>query len=82
MLIKVLPHKGFKIRLWLPMGAMKWRWVYRSIGRHSEGTFDFNALGAMMPRLVKEVRKYIRRHGHFNLVEIKSHDGDYVLIRL
>jgi hypothetical protein len=82
MTIKVLPKDGPKIRLWLPMGVLKWRVIYRALNKHSESSFDFRALSQLMPKAVKELRGFIRRHGHFNLVEVRSSDGTYVLIRL
>jgi len=82
MTIKVLPKSGPHIRLWLPMGALKLRFVYRILDKKSQGSFDFKTLGHTMPKIIQGLKKYIRRNGHFNLVEVKSHDGDYVLIRL
>ncbi|MFA5236060.1 MAG: hypothetical protein WC399_04395 [Bacilli bacterium] len=82
MTIKVLPKDGPRIRLWLPLGVLKWRVIYRALNKRSKASFDFKDLGELMPRAVKEARRFIRRHGHFNLVEVQSADGTYVLIRL
>ena len=82
MTIKVYPNDGPKIRLWIPTGAMKWRVIYRALEKRSKGSFDFASLGAKMPALVKELRRYVRRHGHFNLIEVRDKDGTYVLIRV
>lgn len=82
MTIKVYPKSGPHIRIWLPMGALKLRFVYRILDKKSQGLFDFTTFGNTMPKIIIGLRQFIRQNGHFTLVEVKSHDGDYVLIRL
>ncbi len=82
MTVKVFPKEGPKIRLWLPTGVLKWRVIYSALNKRSKASFDFKALGSLMPKAIKALRRFIKRHGHFNLVEVKSSDGTYVLIRL
>jgi len=82
MVIKVFPKHGPRIFLWLPLGAAKWRIFRHAIIKNRRGEADLVALFDSMPALVKAARQYVRRHGHFKLVEVMSHNGDYILIRV
>lgn len=82
MTIKVLPKGGPNIRLWLPLGALKWRIVYRALEQGNQSAFDFKTLRDNAPAIVRALRAYVRRSGHFDLVNIHSHDGTIVKIRV
>jgi hypothetical protein len=83
MTVKVFPKEGPKIRLWLPTGVLKWRILYSALNKRSKASFDFKTLRFFNAEGHQGIGRFIRRHGHFNLVEVKSSGtGTYVLIRL
>ncbi len=82
MIVKVLPRGGPYIRLWLPLGALRWRFIYRMIDKNEHSTFDFNELLNIAKPLLKAIRTYVRQHGHFDLVKIEDHEGTKIQIRI
>lgn len=82
MTIKVLPMDGPKIRLWLPLGAIKWRIIYRALDKGNKSGYDFGNLRLIAPKLVHALRAYVRKNGHFDLVNIRASDGTIVKIRV
>ena len=80
-IIKENGKKVFNLRL--PLSLLKSKFITKAIAKKSNGVhINTKELSKIAPNLYKEIRKYIKQHGHFNLVEIKSHDGSEVTIKL
>ena len=80
-IIKENGKKAFNLSL--PLSLLKSKFITKYIAKKSNGVhIDTKELSKIVPSLYKEIKKYIKLHGHFNLVEIKSHDGSEVIIRL
>jgi|GEM_PF-1348750 len=82
MVIKVLTKRGPRIRIWMPLGVAKWHIVRHAIIKSSHHDENVITLVGLLPQLVKAARRYVRRHGHLTIVEVKTHDGDHILIRI
>lgn len=70
------------IRLVFPLALIKTKFIYRQIAKHQKNTFDHNLAHSVSKKAYKELRKYIKKYGHFNLIEVKEKNGDTVIIRL
>lgn len=80
-IIKENGKKVFNLRL--PLSLLKSKFITKAIAKKSNGVnINTKELSKIAPNLYKEIRKYIKQHGHFNLVEIKSHDDSEVTIKL
>lgn len=75
---------GVRIRFRLPLVFMKTRLFLKIISSDKEKDEKYNnkERKAELKKAYKGVKKYIKENGHFNLVEVKSADGDIVLIRV
>lgn len=83
---------GHNINLWLPNSLLKSRLAYGFIersatrGLQKEDTQSSNSdlpiTRKQLVALYKVLKQCIKANGHFNLVEVESHDGEKVLIRI
>lgn len=77
--------RGVRLRLWFPTSILKTRIGYNVIknmlSRNEENkTFSFTREQHL--QMYKALKQCIKLNGHFNLVEVESHDGEKVLIRV
>lgn len=70
------------IILAVPTSAIGWRWIWRVVNKHAmpEDTPAISEETAQ--KLAKAVKRYVRKNGHFDLVNIVSADGERVRIRI
>ena len=74
---------GVRIHFHVPLVFMKTRLFLKTISSDEEKDEKYNKeRKAELKKAYKGVKKYIKENGHFNLVEVKSADGDIVLIRV
>lgn len=73
------------LTLWLPTNLLFSRgtvWLANHLGRKYAGP----ALDAIPPQalevLFAELRRIKKKHGHWDLVEVESADGEHICIRL
>lgn len=80
----IIKENGKKIfNLRLPLSLLKSKFITEYIAKKSHGVhIDTKELSKLVPNLYKEIRKYIKLHGHFNLVEIENKDSSEVIIKL
>ena len=84
--IKADKHNIF---LWLPTSLLKSRLVYniikcaiRNDAKKKDKPFEMPFDRQQQLQLYKALKQCIKDNGHFNLVEVESHDGERVLIRV
>ena len=80
MKIHVISSDGHKINLWLPTALLKSKLILNTIKKNS-GT-DIEPLINSSPIIFKSLKAYIKKHGHFTLVDIRSSDGEKVIIKV
>ncbi len=73
-----------RLRLRLPLSFVKTRFVAKAIAENiAERTnSDVVLTKAMTKKIYRILKDQIKRHGHFNIVEIHSSDGDQVIVRI
>ena len=78
MWIKIRTTDGPNFSIPVPLFIAGMPFVWRMIAKNSnDAQPGFEKLG---PDMVRELRRYVRKCGHFTLVEVNSSDGDIVKI--
>ena len=80
----VIKTDGCYLRLWFPLSALKSRIGY-SVAKSAIEQKIKNEIALSREQMVEAynfLKQYVKTHGHFNLVEVQSHDGDKVIIRV
>ena len=78
MWIKVNTHDGPHLTLPVPLSLAGSRFVWALVAKH--GNEEAAAIAPFAAEMVQELRKYVRKNGHFILVDVQSADGDIVKI--
>lgn len=83
---------GRRIDMWCPLGMLKTRIGYRVAKRALEGNSrrdtdeqpksEHTLTRKQVVQMYKILKQCVKLHGHFNLVEVDSHDGEKVIIRV
>ena len=61
-----IKYKKFKLTLFAPLGILKTRLITKKI--------EDEKLKKLLPKIVKELKKYAKSNGHFTLIELKSNN--------
>ena len=80
MKIHVKSSDGHKIKLWLPISLLKSKFILNNIKKY--GRTDIEPLMESLPIIYKTLKTYIKKHGHFTLVDISSSNGEKVIIKV
>ena len=80
MKIHIKSNDGYGIKLWLPTSSLKSKFILRIIKKY--GGIDIDPLMNLLPKIYKTLKTHIIKHGHFTLVDVRSSDGDKVIIKI
>ena len=80
MKIYVKSSDGHRINLWFPTSLLATKWMLKYAKKYVES--DVELLIDSLPTIYKTLKKYIKKHGHFTLIDLISSDGDKVIIRV
>lgn len=80
MKIYVKSNDGYKINLWFPTSLFATKWMLKYAKKYVES--DIELLIDSLPAIYKTLKKYIKKYGHFTLVDLISSDGDKVIIKV
>ena len=80
MKIHIKSNDGYGIKLWLPTSLLKSKFILKNIKKY--GGIDIEPLINSLPKINKTLKTYIKKHGHFTLVDVRSSDGDKVIIKV
>ena len=78
MKIHIKSNDGYGIKLWLPTSLLKSKFILKNIKKY--GGIDVEPLMNLLPKINKTLKTYIKKYGHFTLVDVRSSDGDKVII--
>lgn len=78
MKIHIKSNDGYGIKLWLPTSLLKSKFILKNIKKY--GGIDIEPLMNLLPKINKTLKTYIKKYGHFTLVDVRSSDGDKVII--
>ncbi len=71
----------FKLFFWVPTSILRWKWVWRKIVSCADYV-EYDEIVNLLPFLLKGLKMYIKKNGHFNLVDVKTADGTKVKIKV
>ena len=77
------PEEEKNIRLTIPNGV-----IYNKLGAMiagrviEENTQENTITKEQLKRLMKEIKRYVKQFGHFDLVDIETSDGEIIKITL
>ena len=80
MKIYIKSADGHGIKLWFPTSLLKSKFILRNIKKY--GGIDIEPLMNLLPKIYKTLKIYTKKHGHFTLVDVRSSDGDKVIIKV
>ena len=80
MTLQIKNSKGFGFTLWLPTALLKCKFILKKINKHSDT--DIDQFIALLPTINKSLKEYIKKNGHFVLVDVKSAEGETVVIKV
>ena len=80
MKIHIKSNDGYGIKLWLPTSLLKSKFILKNIKKY--GGIDIEPLMNLLPKINKNLKTYIKKYGHFTLVDVRSSDGDKVIIKV
>ncbi len=71
-------ESGKRVRLSLPvpLSILKWRFIWRYVPEESR------KYAQMAPQLADALQRYKKEYGSWDLVDVLTHDGDVVKIRV
>lgn len=78
MKIKIKSDEGDKFNFWLPNSLLKSKFILKCMIKY--GGKDLEPLLNSLPIMYKALKEYIKKHGHFVLVDVESSDGNKVFI--
>ena len=80
MKIHIKSNDGYGIKLWIPTSLLKSKFILKNIKKH--GGIDIEPLMILLPKINKTLKAYIKKHGHFTLIDVRSSDGDKVIVKV
>ena len=80
MILKIKDSKGFGFAFWLPTALLKCKFILKKINKHSDT--DIDQFIALLTTINKSLKEYIKKNGHFVLVDVKSAEGETVVIKV
>ncbi|MBR1847152.1 MAG: hypothetical protein IJ787_05505 [Bacilli bacterium] len=70
------------LTLRFPLVFLKTRLAARILANNDEFKIDAKELHKRISSAYKFLKSYIKKNGHFDLVNVRSHEGDHIQIRL
>ncbi len=78
MWIKIRQQDGPNLSLPVPLSAAGARLIIRLAAKH--GGPEAEQYAPFAAEMVRELRRYVQKNGHFTMVDIVDHDGTIVKI--
>ena len=66
----------------IPTSAIGWRWVWRMMSGHSSSNDMPRITDETAREIAAALKYYVRKNGHFDLVNVRSANGDRIRIRV
>ena len=86
MKIRIRPSdSNFRLSIYLPLRLLKSRIAARAIAEAMNEDCTPEEVDAVRKTLIDSyqfIKQYVKTHGHFYLLDVTSHDGDRVYIRV
>lgn len=80
MKIYIKSNDGCGIHLCLPTALLKSKFILKKIKKYHG--IDIEPLMNLLPKINKALKAYIKKYGHFTLIDICDSSGDKVIIKV
>ena len=70
-----------KLFFWVPTSILRWKWMWKKIVSCADYV-EYEEIVALLPFILKGLKKYIKNYGHFYLVDVVATDGTKVKIKV
>lgn len=70
------------LALFLPLWTIKFKVFARGLANSKDISMEADELHQTLKKAYKQIKQYVRENGHFYLVEVDTHDGTKVHIRV
>ena len=80
MRITVKENEGKEFSFLLPTSLIKSKLILKLINKYCDA--DSKIMIDILPKSYKELRRYIKKYGHFVLIDVISKDGDIISIKV
>ncbi|MDE5566511.1 MAG: hypothetical protein K2I77_05950 [Anaeroplasmataceae bacterium] len=77
----VILRPRLKLFFWAPTSILRWNWIWKKI-LSSKENIEFEEIAKLLPFLLKSLRQYVKKNGHFYLLEVEAKDGTKVKIKV
>ena len=79
MWIRIRPQEGPKFNIPVPLSLAGSKFIWKMVARANGGQ-EAAKYAPFAAEIVRELRSYVRRNGHFTLVDVEDSEGDRVTI--
>ncbi|MBR2701957.1 MAG: hypothetical protein IKD99_03290 [Erysipelotrichaceae bacterium] len=78
------PELPIPVKLIFPTSVLRSRWIWRLALKYTDNRQKETVMNYrnMISESTSVLEEYVRKFGHFNLVEVEEKDGTKVLIRI
>lgn len=70
------------LALFFPLWAIKLKVVAKGLANNKDIAMEADELHQTLKNAYKQIKQYVRKNGHFDLVKVDTHDGTHVRIRV
>ena len=82
-IVVISPDLKHPIRLLFPTSMLKSRLMWKLIAKKAKDqSIDYKQAHLISRIVYRDLAKFIRKHGHFDVVNITSTNGEKVIIRV
>lgn len=77
----VILRPRLKLFFWAPTSILRWNWLWKKI-ISSVKSVECEEIIKLLPFLLKGLKQYVKKYGHFYLLEVEAKDGIKVKIKV
>ena len=82
-IVVISPDMKHPIRLLFPTSFLKSRLMWKLIANNTkESSIDYKQVRLISHLIYRDLRKFVKRNGHFDVVNVTSTSGEQVTIRV
>ncbi|MFA5542985.1 MAG: hypothetical protein WC008_04940 [Bacilli bacterium] len=74
--------EGVKLNLYIPFFILNNKWIIKKITKKSTKDIDFDQLKIVLPKMIKELKKFKKDNKGFVILDVVSSDNEHVVLKL
>lgn len=76
-----ISKRSYRFIFWVPTWFIRSKWFFRRIIKW-EDEIEKEKFISFLPILTRELKRYVKIMGHFDLIDVKTSDGVRIYIRV